>query len=183
MPAATSKLIVEESTNDDTSVAHLSPSAETELELFRGDTILLTGSKGKSTVCIAIFDDACSAGRIRLNKTARRNLRVRVGDTIEVSHLQDIQYGRRIEVLPFDDTVTRVTDELVDAYLKPYFQDAYRPVKKGDTFICQGPMRAVEFKVVEMDPPGDACIVAPATVLQCKGKPIQREEEDRHFEA
>jgi transitional endoplasmic reticulum ATPase len=39
-------------------------------------------------------------------------------------------------------------------------------------------MRAVEFKIVEVDP-GDVCIVAPDTVIFCEGEPIKREDEDR----
>ena len=30
--------------------------------------------------------------------------------------------------------------------------DPYRPVHKGDTFICIGGFKSVEFKVVETDP-------------------------------
>ncbi len=49
---------------------------------------------------------------------------------------------------------------------------------KGDLFLVRGGMRAVEFKVVETDPP-EYCIVAPDTVIHCEGEPIKREEEDR----
>jgi len=63
-----------------------------------------------------------------------------------------------VHVLPFDDTVEGVTGNLFDVYLKPYFQDAFRPIKKGDTFLVRGGMRAVEFKVIETDP-ADQCIV------------------------
>jgi transitional endoplasmic reticulum ATPase len=40
---------------------------------------------------------------------------------------------------------------------------AYRPVRKGDTFLVRGGMRTVEFKVVETDP-AEYCIVAQDTV-------------------
>ena len=36
---------------------------------------------------------------------------------------------------------------LFEVYLKPYFLEAYRPVRKGDLFLARGGMRAVEFKV------------------------------------
>jgi transitional endoplasmic reticulum ATPase len=48
---------------------------------------------------------------------------------------------------------------LFEVYLKPYFLEAYRPVRKGDLFLVRGGMRAVEFKVVETDP-ADYCIVS-----------------------
>lgn len=49
---------------------------------------------------------------------------------------------------------------------------AYRPVRKGDTFLVRGGMRTVEFKVVETDP-SEYCIVAQDTVIHTgKSLPI-----------
>lgn len=42
----------------------------------------------------------------------------------------DVKYGKRIHVLPIDDTIEGVTGNLFDAFLKPYFVEAYRPVRK-----------------------------------------------------
>lgn len=42
----------------------------------------------------------------------------------------DVKYGKRIHVLPIDDTIEGVTGNLFDSYLKPYFLEAYRPVRK-----------------------------------------------------
>lgn len=44
----------------------------------------------------------------------------------------------------------------------------------GDIFLVRGGMRAVEFKVVEVDPTPH-CIVAPDTIIHCEGEPIKRE--------
>ena len=41
---------------------------------------------------------------------------------------------------------------------------AYRPVRKGDTFLVRGGMRTVEFKVIETDP-SEFCIVSQETVI------------------
>ena len=41
---------------------------------------------------------------------------------------------------------------------------AYRPVRKGDTFLVRGGMRTVEFKVIETDP-AEYCIIAQDTVI------------------
>lgn len=89
----------------------------------------------------------------------RNNLRVRLGDIITIHPCPDIKYGQRIHVLPIDDTVEGITGNLFETYLKPYFLEAYRPVRKGDLFLVRGGMRAVEFKVVETDPP-EYCIVS-----------------------
>jgi hypothetical protein len=42
----------------------------------------------------------------------------------------DVKYGKRIHVLPIDDTIEGITGNLFDVFLKPYFLEAYRPVRK-----------------------------------------------------
>lgn len=60
----------------------------------------------------------------------RKNLRVRLGDIVSVHQCPDVKYGKRIHVLPFEDTIEGISGNLFDACLKPYFQEAYRPVRK-----------------------------------------------------
>lgn len=62
------RLIVEEAANDDNSVVALSQAKMDELELFRGDSVLLKGKKRKETVCIVLSDDTVSNERIRMNR-------------------------------------------------------------------------------------------------------------------
>jgi transitional endoplasmic reticulum ATPase len=45
-----------------------------ELQLFRGDTVLLKGKKGHDTVCIVLSDDDTSDANIRMNKVRSRFL-------------------------------------------------------------------------------------------------------------
>eukprot|EP00758_Cryptobia_borreli_P015398 Tbor_TRINITY_DN6021_c3_g1::TRINITY_DN6021_c3_g1_i1::g.11140::m.11140/K13525/VCP, CDC48; transitional endoplasmic reticulum ATPase len=174
------KLVVEDTTGEDNSVAVMHPTRMEELKIFRGDTIIIKGKRNKSTVCVVMEDEEgdCHEGKIKINKVARRNIRIRLGDTVTVSPCKDIAYGNRIHVLPFDDTVENLTGDLFDTFLKPYFLEAYRPVRTGDTFICRGAMRAVEFKVVEVDP-APYCVVAPETAIHCEGDPIHRDDEDK----
>ena len=69
---------------------------------------------------------------------------------------------------------------MFDVFLKPYFLEAYRPVRKGDLFLVRRAMRAVEFKVVETECCiGECCIVAPETVIHCEGELIKRDDEER----
>lgn len=42
------------------------------------------GKKRKDTVCIVLADDTVEEARIRMNKTVRKNLRVRLGDVVSV---------------------------------------------------------------------------------------------------
>uniref|UniRef100_A0A672T1Q6 Transitional endoplasmic reticulum ATPase n=1 Tax=Sinocyclocheilus grahami TaxID=75366 RepID=A0A672T1Q6_SINGR len=168
------RLIVDESINEDNSVVSLSQAKMDELQLFRGDTVLMKGKKRRETVCIVLSDDTCSDEKVRMNRVVRNNLRVRLGDVISIQPCPDVKYGKRIHVLPIDDTVEGITGNLFEVYLKPYFLEAYRPIRKGDIFLVRGGMRAVEFKVVETDP-SPYCIVAPDTVIHCEGEPIKRE--------
>lgn len=172
------RLIVDEAVNDDNSVISLSAKKMEDLELFRGDTVLIKGKKGKETVAIVLADDTVDDNAIRMNKVVRKNLRVRLGDVVAINPCQDVPYGKRIHVLPVDDTIEGVSGNLFDVYLKPYFLEAYRPVKKGDLFLVRQAMHPVEFKVVETDP-AEYCIVAPDTVIHCEGEPIRREDEER----
>lgn len=172
------KLISDDTTNDDNSMIQLHPNRMELLELFRGDVVQIKGKKNKSTVCIVVEDETCPEGSIRMNKVVRRNLRIHLGDTVAIKPCKDIQYGNRIHVLPFDDTIENLSGDLFETFLKPYFLDAYRPVRVGDTFICRGAMRAVEFKVVEIDP-SPFCIVAPDTTIHCEGDPIKREDDEK----
>ena len=52
----------DEAVNDDNSVVALSPAKMEELQLFRGDTVLVKGKKRKDTVCIVLADDQCDDG-------------------------------------------------------------------------------------------------------------------------
>ncbi|DBA05161.1 TPA: hypothetical protein N0F65_005011 [Lagenidium giganteum] len=165
---APNRLIVDEATNDDNSVIALSMNKMEELQLFRGDTVLIKGKKGRDTVCVVLQDDTVEDSNVRMNKVVRKNLRIRLGDVVTITTCGDVPYGKRIHVLPIDDTIEGVTGNLFDVYLKPYFVEAYRPVKKGDLFLVRQAMHPVEFKVVETDP-------AP----YCIGEPIKREDEEK----
>ena len=74
-PLATKKrspnrLVVDEATNDDNSVVALSMEKMEELQLFRGDTVLIKGKRGKDSVCIVLADEQCEGGNIRMNKVS-----------------------------------------------------------------------------------------------------------------
>ena len=52
--ARPNRLVVEEAVNDDNSVVALSQDKMDELQLFRGDTVLLKGKRRKETVCMCV---------------------------------------------------------------------------------------------------------------------------------
>ena len=103
--ARPNRLLVEDAINDDNSVVALSIAKMDELQLFRGDTVLLKGKKRKESVCCVLSDETCPDEKIRMNRVVRNNLRVRLGDVVAIQSCPDVKYGQRIHVLPIDDTV------------------------------------------------------------------------------
>lgn len=175
---APNRLVVDDALNDDNSVVCLSQAKMEELQLFRGDTVLLKGKKGRDTICVVLSSEDTDDGSIRMNKVVRKNLRVRLGDIVTVNAKEDIPYCKKVHILPLDDTIEGVSGNLFDAYLKPYFLEAYRPLRKGDLFLVRMAMHPVEFKVVEMDP-APYGVVAPDTEIHCEGEPVKREDEEK----
>lgn len=103
------RLLVEEAVSDDNSVVALSDAKMAELQLFRGDTVLLKGKRRKETVCIVLSDENCPNEKIRMNRVVRNNLRVRLSDVVSIQPCPSVKYGKRIHVLPMDDTVEGLT--------------------------------------------------------------------------
>jgi len=56
-----------------------------------------------------------------MNKVARNNLRVKLGDVAVVHQCPDIKYGKRVHILPFDDSIEGLSGNIFDVYLRPYF--------------------------------------------------------------
>ncbi|CAI5447520.1 unnamed protein product [Caenorhabditis angaria] len=168
------RLIVEDLNIDDNSIIRLSQGKMDELDLFRGDIVYLKGKKGKETTAMVLSDDeGCNNEKIKMNRVIRNNLRADLGDVVKITPAPQLQYGKRIYVLPIDDTVEGFTGDLFDVFLKPYFLEKYNPIHKGDIFTVSAAMRTVEFKVIETDP-SPACIVAPDTLIFYEGTPIKR---------
>jgi transitional endoplasmic reticulum ATPase len=178
------RLVVEEVLKKnvcENSAVYLNSKKVEELKLFRGDTILLKGKKRKDTVSIIMTDDSCEENKIRLNEVVRKNLNVKIGDIVTIHSFSDLKFGKRIHVLPFEDTALDIKKNLFDDFLKPYFLDSYRPIKKGDSFKIKSEENFIEFKVVEIDPV-DYCIVGPDTIIYCEGEPLQREKQTEDSE-
>ena len=84
-------------------------------------------------------------------QVVRKNLRVRLGDIVTITTKEDVPYCKKVHILPLDDTIEGVSGNLFDVYLKPYFLEAYRPLRKGDLFLVRQAMHPVEFKVRRPD--------------------------------
>jgi transitional endoplasmic reticulum ATPase len=123
-----------------------------ELKLFKGDTIFIKGKKRKETVAVALIDNGLDDSKIRMNKVIRKNLRVRLGDVVQIRAAADVPNLTKIHILPFQDTIEGITGDLTKTYLIPYFKDTFRPVKKNDLFIVRGNFKPIEFKIVATEP-------------------------------
>jgi transitional endoplasmic reticulum ATPase len=172
------RLVVEDAINDDNSVVAISPAKMAELNLYRGDNVLVKGKRKRDTICIVLEDKDLEDSKIRINKVVRKNLKIRLSDIVSIHACGDVPYGKRVHILPIDDTIEGISGNLYETYLKPYFLEAYRPVRQGDLFLVRGGFRPVEFKVVGVDP-GEFCIVNPDTLIFCEGDPVKREDEER----
>merc|ERR1711939_270929 len=172
------RFIVDDALNDDNSTVTFHPDVMEEMDFFRGGHVKIRGKRQKLTVAVSLPDDTCEVPKVRMNKVMRKNLKVHLGDVVIVHNCEDCKYGKRICVLPFEDSIEGVTGNLFETYLKPYFMEAYRPVRAGDCFIVRQAMHPVEFKIVETDP-AEYCLVTQDTIIHCEGDPIKREDEEK----
>jgi transitional endoplasmic reticulum ATPase len=76
-----------------------------ELKMFKGDTIFIKGKKRKETVAVALIDNGLDDAKIRMNKVIRKNLRVRLGDVVQIRPANDVPNLTKIHILPFQDTI------------------------------------------------------------------------------
>ncbi|GJN16257.1 hypothetical protein PR202_gb03223 [Eleusine coracana subsp. coracana] len=154
-----------------------------KLDIFNGDVVMLRGKRRRETACYASQDPSCPDGRARMNRVVRGNLRLRLGDVVTVNPVNGVVAdAKKVLVVPFEDTVDRISGDLFEAYLRPYFGDAMRPVRAGDRFVVHANMHAVEFKVVATDPEDASCcvVVAPGTEVFCdRARAVKREDEER----
>ncbi|KAK7000820.1 P-loop containing nucleoside triphosphate hydrolase protein [Favolaschia claudopus] len=101
-----------------------------------------------------------SGGSHKRTKSARHNLRVKLGDLVSLHPCLDIKYDKRAHILPHTTSI---------------------PIRrKGDTFLVRGGMRTVEFKVMETDP-AEFCIVAQDTVIHPEGDTFKREDAESNL--
>ncbi|XP_024540302.1 cell division cycle protein 48 homolog isoform X1 [Selaginella moellendorffii] len=190
------RLVVDDAVHDDNSIVTLHPDRIQALNLTPGDTVLVKGKRRRDTVLILLPDENCEEFKVRINKVVRVNLRVKLGEVVSIHQIQEVKYAKKVHVLPLDDTIEGLTGNLFDSFLKgkstvlssvctnflfvieDYFTECFRPLRKGDLFLVRGAMRAVEFKVVEIDPPGEYCYVSADTEIFCEGEPVRREDEE-----
>ena len=177
---APNKLVVDQSEeDDDVSTIRISPDKLVELNIMVGDPVLLIGKRRKTTLCIALEQESAEPklGNIYMSKGTRKNLNVRLGDTVMVKPQENVPNLTKVDIRPFDDTIEGITGDITQTFLAPYFKDAFRPIHKGDCFVVRGNFKAVEFKVIATEPK-EFGIYAQQTVLFAEGDAYKREDEE-----
>lgn len=178
---APNKLTVDESTTDDNTSVFMTAKKLSELNLFKGDPVLIRGKRRKVTIALALQEPSngnLEDSKIRISRGMRQNLKLRVGDIAVINPSPQTPNLTKLHILPYADTVEGLTGDLAQTYLIPYFKDAFRAVHKGDSFIVRGNFKPVEFKIVATEP-GDFGIVTSSTILFTEGEQVVREEENK----
>ena len=102
-----------------------------------------------------------------MSKCTSKNLVVDTDDSVKVAYDDNAKYATKLHVLPFADTIDKVSGDIIQSYLTPYYMESYRPATKGNTFQIKG----VEFKIIDIEPSNYA-IISPETVIYVDGEPL-----------
>lgn len=174
--------------DDDTlghSVVGMSPDSMESMGIFEGDTVHIKGKRGKSTQ--ATVSISGSGSGISMSSDAMKNAGVRAGDQVTVVPSPNVKFGKAVLILPYADTLAsaglEVGDEVIfEEYIRPYFEDKFRTLSRGDSFHIDGPKGLLEFQCVEIDSvevDGDsACVVVDDTIIESDGDAIDRSDMD-----
>ncbi|KAJ3524955.1 hypothetical protein NMY22_g10777 [Coprinellus aureogranulatus] len=84
-------------------------------------------------LCLSSDRDDVEEGRIQLNKVAHNGLRVKLGNLVNAHACLDAMYGKRIHVLPFNDSTEGPSGNIFDVYpnLKPTSSKHTDPLKRA----------------------------------------------------
>ena len=148
--------------SQDLSVVHIHPDRMDTLCLFRGDIVLVKGTK--ETIAIAFSDDTIEESAVRLSQGCAENACVTDGRYVTLSPCSDVIYASQVHVC----SVNHDSNEpLLEKYLKPFFDESYRPVHVGDQFALEGHAGKISFQIKQVDPSLTYGIVSPNTGIVC----------------
>lgn len=93
-------------------------------------------SLGRSHTCVFVYGMECRVWEHYMKRWEQCTSTCWRACYYSIHACPDIKYGKKIHVLPIDDTIEGLTGNLFEVFLKPYFLEAYRPVHKGTTDYC-----------------------------------------------
>lgn len=165
-------MIVSGDDNLDNSILALSANTMEELSLTHGDVAVLSSSQNKEILLVCIDNDASDC-LVRMGSVARHNLGVDVGSTVDISLCSDVRYIKRMTICPLNCHLECPADAVFDAFLVPYFDKEYRPLKQGEIFTYTAGLATGVFRVVSIDPLGYG-IVAQDTLISWDTQEAER---------
>ena len=180
------------------SVVGMTMSSMQEMSLFEGEIVSIKGKRGKKTIAsvaavsdsdVASLADGGAKGHpIGMSSDAMKNAGVRSGDVVTVVPAPNVKFGKAVLILPYADSLASAgidenDDKLIfEEYVKPYFENKFRTLHRGDSFHINGPRGELEFQCVEIDSvevDGDTdCVVVDETMIDCEGEAIDRDDMD-----
>ena len=99
-------LIVQDNNTEERSCVYLSYEKMDQLLLDYGAIVLVKGRNRKESACIVMPDDTVPKKAIGMNWVIRSFLQVRVGDIVTIRVAQNLKYGKNINLMPTDDSIT-----------------------------------------------------------------------------
>jgi len=120
-----------------------------KFELEKGDWVRIIGKKRKESVYVVVEAEDAPDKILFLSKEGRSNVRVRIGDTLKIYQIDDLEKTKSMEFFPIADTVEGIVGDLYEGFLKNYFAEQFIPLSKGNIIsITNG--KTVEFRVGKM---------------------------------
>ena len=87
-------------------------------------------------MCCAYRDNTVTDNEIRMNRATRSDLRVRLGDAVNIRPETNVKYATSVKVQAFDDTVEGFEGDIKADVLAPYFEGKYRPVSPRTALLA-----------------------------------------------
>lgn len=109
--------------NSDNSCVMVSAGKADELGFVNSDMVIIKGKKKHQSPAVLFIDENQNTGnesgeKVYMNKVMRKNLRVKLGDMVTLTKIDDLPNCEQIHVLPFSDSIEGVTGNLFDGYIK-----------------------------------------------------------------
>ncbi len=101
-------------------------------------------------------------GKVGMNNVARNKLRVKLSDFVHVQQLQNIEYGKRIHVLPFDERVLAAIFSTSTSSRSPWKHTGQSERATRSSFVAA----CDPWSSRSSRPIPQYCIVAQGTVIQ-----------------
>ncbi len=173
-------MAIEAKDSNDNSVVSLRSEDMTLLGAYIGDIMMLTskseglfcvGSSSKKAIAICLKSDSVVEKHIQMNRVMKRNLGIQWNDKVSIAAFPEVQYATQVTMQPMARSIKGKVDHLDETYLRPYFQDAYRPIGMNEIYTIHGAQGDIEFKVVDTQPQQYG-LVTPTTLITLNPTPL-----------